>query len=65
LLQSVPQKGSSIKILDGTVVGVVAIRTSKIIFARRNKTALGPRGQAETSLKIEDMRSNKTTIDVI
>jgi len=35
-------------------------RASKRNFARRNKTALGPRGQAETSLKIEDLKSNKT-----
>jgi hypothetical protein len=34
---------------------------SKRNCARRNKTALGPRGQAETSLKIEDLRYNKTT----
>jgi phospholipid N-methyltransferase len=34
---------------------------SKRNYAKRNKTALGPRGQAETSLKIEDLRSNKTT----
>jgi hypothetical protein len=30
-------------------------------FARWNKTALVPRGQTEISLKIEDLRSNKTT----
>ena len=30
-------------------------------FARRNKTDLGPRWQIETSLKIEDLRTNKTT----
>ena len=35
-------------------------RASKRNFARR-KTALGCRGQTETSLKIEDLRSNKTT----
>jgi hypothetical protein len=29
--------------------------------ARWNKTALGPWGQNETSLKIEDLRFNKTT----
>ena len=28
---------------------------------RRNKTAFGPRGQTETSLKMEDLLSNKTT----
>ena len=33
----------------------------KMDFARRNKTALGHRGQAEASLKIQDLRSNKTT----
>ena len=37
------------------------IRASKRNFARGNKTAWGPRGQAETSLKIEDLRANKTT----
>jgi hypothetical protein len=34
---------------------------SKRNDARWNKTALGPRGQAETSIKIEDLRSNETT----
>ena len=29
-------------------------------FAMRSKTDLGPRGQAEASLKIEDLRANKT-----
>ena len=36
-------------------------RASKRHFSRWNKAALGPRGQTETSLKIEDLRSNKTT----
>ena len=36
-------------------------RASKSNFAKRNKTALVPRGQTEISLKIEDLRSNKTT----
>jgi hypothetical protein len=36
-------------------------RASKRNFASGNKTALGPQRQAETSLKIEDLRSNKTT----
>ena len=36
-------------------------RASNINFARRKKTASGPRGQTETSLKIEDLTSNKTT----
>jgi vacuolar-type H+-ATPase subunit C/Vma6 len=36
-------------------------RASKRNFPKRNKTALGSQGQAETSLKIEDLRSNKTT----
>jgi hypothetical protein len=36
-------------------------RASKRYFARRNKTTLGARGQAETSRKIENLRSNKTT----
>jgi hypothetical protein len=39
----------------------LACRASKRNFARRNKTALGPQGQTETSLKIGDLRSNKTT----
>jgi hypothetical protein len=30
-------------------------------IARRNKTAFGLRGHAETFLKVEDLRSNKTT----
>jgi hypothetical protein len=30
-------------------------------FCRRNKTALGPRVYTVTSLKIEDLRSHKTT----
>jgi hypothetical protein len=30
-------------------------------FCRWNKTALGPRVYTVTSLKIEDLRSNKTT----
>jgi len=36
-------------------------RASKGNFARRNTIALGSWGQAETCLKIEDLRSNKTT----
>ena len=40
---------------------ILSVRASKRNFAWRNKTALGPRGQTETSLKIEDLRSNKTT----
>ena len=39
----------------------VACRASKRNFASRNKTALEPQGQTETSLKIEDLRANKTT----
>ena len=31
---------------------------------KKIKTALGPWGQAETTLKIEDLRSNKTTDDL-
>jgi hypothetical protein len=31
------------------------------VVSEQNKTALGPWGQAETSLKIEDLRSNKAT----
>ena len=41
--------------------GILSVRASKRNFAWRNKTALGPRGQTETSLKIEYLRSNKTT----
>jgi hypothetical protein len=37
------------------------LRASKRNFSRRNKTASGPRGQTETSFKIEDLRPNKTT----
>ena len=40
---------------------LLMIRASKRNDARRNKTALGPLGQDETSLKIEDFRSIKTT----
>ena len=36
-------------------------RASKRNFGRQNNTALGPRGQAETSAKIKEFRSNKTT----
>jgi hypothetical protein len=39
---------------------ITPLRVSKRNFARWNKTSLAPRGQAETSLKIEDLRSNKT-----
>jgi len=35
------------------------LRASKRSITRRNKTALVSRGQAETSLKIEDVMSNK------
>ena len=35
-------------------------RASERNFTRRNKADLGPREQAETSLKIVDLRSNKT-----
>jgi hypothetical protein len=41
------------------------IRASRRNFVRRNKTALGLRGQAETLLKIEDLRFNKATIYVV
>ena len=44
---------------------VPASRVSKRNFARRNKTALGLRGTAETLLKIDILRSNKTTIYVV
>ena len=40
---------------------ILTYKASKRIFARRNKTALGPRKQAETYLKFEDLRSNKNT----
>jgi hypothetical protein len=36
-------------------------RSSKRNDARWNKTALGSRGQAETSIKMEALRSNATT----
>ena len=35
-------------------------RDSKRNFARRNKDSFGAPGQAATSLKIEDLSSNKT-----
>ena len=35
-----------------------ASRASKRHFARRNKTALGHREQAETTLKVDDFRSS-------
>jgi hypothetical protein len=38
---------------------MITSRASKGSFARRNMTALGPHGQAETFLKIEDLRFNK------
>ena len=37
------------------------VRAAKRHNARRNKTTLSPRGLTEISLKIEDLRSNKTT----
>jgi hypothetical protein len=40
---------------------VTIVRASKRDYARRNKTDLGLWGQAESSIKIEDLRSNKTT----
>jgi hypothetical protein len=39
----------------------ISARASKRNFARRNKTVLGPGNRVDTSLKIEDLRSNKTT----
>jgi len=35
-----------------------ASRASKRYFARRNKTALGQREQAETTLKVDDLGSS-------
>ena len=43
------------------IVGVVTM-ASKRNFARRNKTALGPRRQAEISLKIEDLTCKTVNI---
>jgi len=40
---------------------IVLGRASKRNDAMWNKTAFAPRGQAEISLKIEDLRFNKTT----
>ena len=40
---------------------MIKFRASKRNFAKRNKTALWPLGQTETSIKVEDLRSNKTT----
>jgi hypothetical protein len=45
----------------GLYCSIYIIRASKRNFVKWNKTALGPRRQTETSLKIEDLRSNKTT----
>ena len=46
------QPGSSL--LAKVIIFCTVNSASKKNFARRNKTALGPLGQAETSLKIED-----------
>ena len=52
-----------------TTVGVMTVRVmrrphkynaSKRTFEKRNKTLFGARGQTETSLKIADLKSNKT-----
>ena len=40
---------------------ILIVRASKRDYARRNKTDLGLWGQTESSIKIEDLRSNKTT----
>jgi hypothetical protein len=40
---------------------ILIVRVSKRDYARRNKTDLGLWGQTESSIKIEDLRSNKTT----
>jgi hypothetical protein len=41
----------------------ISARASKRNFARRNKTVLGPGERTYTSLKIEDLRSNKTLVN--
>ena len=52
---------NSIKTFDFSTLYTTILMASMRNLARRNKAALGSRGQAETSLKIEDLRSNKTT----
>jgi hypothetical protein len=47
--------------LQLSMQSVPITRASNRHFARRKKTASVPRGQTETSLKIEDLLSNKTT----
>jgi hypothetical protein len=39
----------------------ISARASKRNFARQNKSVLDPVDRSDTSLKIEDLRSNKTT----
>ena len=46
---------------DKLEVSTYIARASKRMFAGRNKPAVRPRGQAETSLEIEDFKSNKIT----
>jgi hypothetical protein len=50
-------------LLDFVALNIAIDRASKRNYAtlRWNKTALGPQGQAETSLNIEGLLSNTTT----
>jgi hypothetical protein len=52
---------NSIKTFDFSTLYTTIIMASMRNLVRRNKAALRSGGQAETSLKIEDLRSNKTT----
>ena len=52
-LHYVEVKDAKIFTSDKLEVSTCITRVSKRNFARRNKTALGPRGQAETSVHIE------------
>ena len=54
-------------LLDFVALNIAIDRASKRNYAtlRWNKTALGPQGQAETSVEIEDLRANKTTCNEI
>jgi len=58
---SILQTISVSSVTSGRSFSAVRGRASKRNFARRNNTAFGPGGQAETSLKIEELSANKTT----
>ena len=56
------ETSSSDIIIINLLKAVCRSRASKTKFARRNKTALGPLGQAETSLKIENFMALLVTM---